>query len=66
MSSNNSKITRAQREEILHTYIRGDHAGAQARASSLGLRSDYAYRLAMERGLVPRVYRNWGRLRESA
>lgn len=62
----NNKITHAQREDILQTYVRGDRAVAQAKADALGLRADYAYRLAVERGLVPRVYKNWGRLREVA
>lgn len=66
MPSNNAKITREQREEILTLYIRGDRALAQAKADTLGLNGDYAYKLAVARGLVPRQYRNWGHLREIA
>jgi hypothetical protein len=64
MPSNNSKITRAQRDDILQTYVRGEHASAQAKARQLNLNPDYAYRLAVTRGLVPRIAKRWGTLRE--
>lgn len=63
---NNSKITREQRNEILQVYVRGERARAQALADRLGLKPDYAYRLAASRGLNPRVGKHWGNLRESA
>ncbi len=66
MSSNNTKITRTQRDEILQTYIRGERHLAQVKANQLGLSTDYADRLARARGLVPRTTKRWGTLRESA
>jgi hypothetical protein len=47
------RITKAQREEILRLYIRGEPRKAQRYAMSLGLREKYAYRLARERGAIP-------------
>jgi hypothetical protein len=66
MPSNNSKITAADRDDILQTYVRGDRHLAQVKANQLGLNTDYAYRLARQRGLVPRTGKRWGQLRESA
>jgi hypothetical protein len=66
MTSNNSKITREQRDDILQTYVRGEHADAQAKSRQLNLKPDYAYRLAVTRGLVPRTAKRWARLRETA
>jgi hypothetical protein len=60
------KITREVRDDILHTYVRGDRHLAQVKANQLGLNNDYAYRLARTRGLVPRTAKRWGQLRENA
>jgi hypothetical protein len=61
-----STITQDDRNEIIRLYFGASPASAQAYATKLGLRDNYAYRLVLERGLVPRTYRNWGRLKESA
>jgi hypothetical protein len=53
--SNNSKITRHDREAILATYIQGKCDLATLHATRLGLRPDYPRRLARERGLLPRA-----------
>lgn len=46
------QITKAQREEILQTYLRNPDEGSQL-AMSYGLSQIYAYKLAHERGLLP-------------
>jgi hypothetical protein len=66
MPSNNTKVTAEQREFILATFLRGDSAEAAAHARSLGLKYDYPYKLARERGLLPREGKRWGILREVA
>lgn len=65
MPSNNSKITRTQRDDILRTFVHGDRDLANTKALRLGLKPDYPYRLAVERGLVPRTAKRWARLREA-
>jgi hypothetical protein len=45
-------ITKEQREEILQTYLR-DPVAATAMAVGLGLSAAYAYKLALERGVLP-------------
>jgi hypothetical protein len=50
---NRLRISKEQREEILRLYTRGDPRKAQLYAVSLGLRQEYAYRLARERGAIP-------------
>jgi hypothetical protein len=47
------RITKEQREEILRLYVSGEPQKAQLYAMSLGLREQYAYRLARERGAIP-------------
>jgi uncharacterized protein YegP (UPF0339 family) len=47
------RITKEQREEILRLYVSGEPRKAQLYAMSLGLREQYAYRLARERGAIP-------------
>jgi hypothetical protein len=47
------RITKEQREEILRLYVGGEPRKAQLYAMSLGLREQYAYRLARERGAIP-------------
>lgn len=67
MPSNNAKITRAQRECILHVFLRESPALAEARAKALGLADNYALKLARARGLVPRTGKRWAHnLREVA
>ena len=50
-----AKITKAQREEILQTYLNKPEEGCRL-AMSYGLSQIYAYKLAHERGLLPK----WG------
>jgi hypothetical protein len=47
------RITKEQREEILRLYVSGEPRKAQLYAMNLGLREQYAYRLARERGAIP-------------
>jgi hypothetical protein len=47
------RITKQQREEILQLYVSGEPRKAQLYAMNLGLREQYAYRLARERGAIP-------------
>jgi hypothetical protein len=47
------RITKEQREEILRLYVAGEPRKAQLYAMNLGLREQYAYRLARERGAIP-------------
>jgi hypothetical protein len=47
------RITKEQREEILRLYVGGEPRKAQLYAMRLGLREQYAYRLARERGAIP-------------
>jgi hypothetical protein len=48
------KITKAEREEILQTYLNNPNAGCEL-AMSKGLSQIYAYKLAHERGLLPKM-----------
>jgi hypothetical protein len=48
-----AKITKAQREEILKTYLNKPEEGCRL-AMSYGLSQIYAYKLAHERGLLPK------------
>jgi len=48
------KITKAQREEILQTYLNKPEDGCKL-AMSYGLSQIYAYKLAHERGLLPKM-----------
>lgn len=66
MSSNNAKITREQRDDILRTFVHHGAATAQAKADALHLDQKYVFKLARARGLVPRTAKRWGNLRESA
>jgi hypothetical protein len=66
MPSNNAKITKDTREEILSWYVAGQGGIAQTIAHRHGLAEDYPYKLARSRGLVPRTAKRWGNLRESA
>jgi hypothetical protein len=50
---NRLRISKEQREEILRLYTSGDPRKARLYAVSLGLRQEYAYRLARERGAIP-------------
>jgi hypothetical protein len=50
---NRLRISKEQREEILRLYTSGEPRKAQLYAMSLGLREEYAYRLARERGAIP-------------
>jgi hypothetical protein len=50
---NRLRISKEQREEILCLYTSGEHGKAKLYAMSLGLREEYAYRLARERGAIP-------------
>jgi hypothetical protein len=54
-----------QREEILDLWLQ-DPEAATALAVSRGLAADYAYKLAHERGVIPRARKQWGTLRETA
>ncbi len=49
------KITKEQREEILQRYLNNPDDGVRL-AMSHGLSQIYAYKLAHERGLLPRRY----------
>ena len=53
LGGNRLRITKEQREEILRLYVSGEPQKAQLYAMSLGLREQYAYRLARERGAIP-------------
>jgi hypothetical protein len=48
------KITKAEREEILRVYLNNPDKGSQL-AMSYGLSQIYAYKLAHERGLLPKM-----------
>lgn len=48
------KITKAEREEILRVYLEDPNAGSQL-AMRHGLSQIYAYKLAHERGLLPKM-----------
>jgi hypothetical protein len=48
-----NRITREIREEILHAYL-GDPIKGTELAMSNGLTAAYAYKLAYERGLLPK------------
>lgn len=51
----NKHVTRAEREEILQTYLNCPETGNKM-AANLGLSPTYAYTLANARGLLPRQY----------
>jgi hypothetical protein len=53
LGGNRLRISKEQREEILRLYTTGEPRQAQLYAVSLGLREEYAYRLARERGAIP-------------
>jgi len=58
--------TKNQREEILRVYFEQSPEAASQLAASLGLSPMYAYKLAHERGLIPRERKYWSpHLRES-
>lgn len=48
------KLTKAEREEILQVYLNNPDKGSQL-AMSYGLSQIYAYKLAHERGLLPKL-----------
>ena len=50
-----ARITKAQREEILQTYLNKPEEGCRL-AVSYGLSQIYAYKLAHERGLLPKCW----------
>ena len=50
---NRLRISKEQRGEILRLYTSGEPRKAELYAMSLGLRQEYAYRLARERGAIP-------------
>ncbi len=52
---NRLRISKQQREEILRLYTGGEPHRARQYAMTLGLREEYAYRLARERGAIPFV-----------
>lgn len=52
LGGNRLRLTKAQREKILQTYLNKPEAGTML-AMSMGLSAAYAYRLANERGLLP-------------
>lgn len=58
--------TKAERQQIIDTWLNVSPEAAQALADSRGLSKGYAYRLVSERGLLPRKRREWGRFREFA
>lgn len=58
------RISPDLRATIVALYLR-DPKAATDYAVGLGLRSDYAYRVTYERGLLPRASRYWGRLQEN-
>jgi hypothetical protein len=55
--------TGAQRAEILTLYL-ADPEAAALECLSRGLSSQYAYKIAHERGLIPRERKYWSHLRE--
>ena len=57
------RLTKAKREEILQVFLNNPEEGTRL-AMSLGLSAAYAYRLAHERGLLPRQRKEWGQYRE--
>jgi hypothetical protein len=63
-SSYYKRLTKEQREEILRLYADVSPDAAQVFADKLGLAPSYAYKLAHERGIVPRVRKYWQRLKE--
>jgi len=48
------RITKAQREEILQVYLNKPEEGCRL-AMSYGLSQIYAYKLAHERGVLPKM-----------
>jgi hypothetical protein len=48
-----NRISKEQRNEILNLFVSGRESEAIALAMELGLRQEYAYRLARERGAIP-------------
>lgn len=61
------RITRDEREDLLLLFTLGCHALAEARALQLGLATNYPWKLALARGLVPRISKRWaGHMRECA
>ncbi len=48
------KLTKEEREEILRVYLENPDKGSQL-AMSKGLSQIYAYKLAHERGLLPKM-----------
>jgi hypothetical protein len=61
---NRLRISKEQREEIMRLYTSGEARKAQLYAMSLGLREEYAYRLARDRGAIPFMslgYVHWER-----
>ncbi len=48
------KLTKDEREEILRVYLENPDKGSQL-AMSKGLSQIYAYKLAHERGLLPKM-----------
>ena len=57
------RLTKAQREKVLQVFLNNPEEGTQL-AMRLGLSPAYAYRLANERGLLPRQRKFWGKYRE--
>lgn len=57
------RLTKAQREDVIQRWLENPDA-ASAYAVSLGLSPEYAYKLAWERGVAPRLSKYWGQLRE--
>lgn len=60
---NRLRLTKAKREEILQVFLNNPEEGTQL-AMSIGLSPAYAYRLANERGLLPRQRKYWGPYQE--
>jgi hypothetical protein len=54
LGGNRLRLTKEQREGILNLYLNDAEAGTLL-AMSMGLSAAYAYRLANERGLLPRT-----------
>lgn len=66
MPSNNTKITRETREEILGYFVAGYDGLARTIARRHGLAENYPLKLARSRGIVPRTAKWWGQLQERA
>lgn len=58
------RLTSEEREEILRVFENQSLEAATELATSRGLSPWYAYKLAHERGLMPRASRHWGKHRE--